>query len=51
MTYSFRWNVFNACLDIDADQTTTETVNFEWQSGLLTFDFIDNQQTSTADEL
>lgn len=51
MTYSFRWNVFNACLDIDADQTTTETVNFQWQSGLLTFDFIDNQQTSTADEL
>ncbi|KGT94963.1 hypothetical protein NG99_06255 [Erwinia typographi] len=51
MTYSFRWNVFNACLDIDADQTITETVNFKWYSGHLIFDFIDNQQATTADEL
>lgn len=51
MRYSFRWNVFNACLDIDADQTITESVNFEWQAGELTFDFIDNDQTTVADEL
>lgn len=51
MTYSFRWNVFNGCLDIDAYQTTTESVNFEWQSDKLIFDFIETEQISAADEL
>lgn len=51
MTYSFRWNVFNACLDIDAGQTTTETVNFECQPDALIFDFIDTTQPTAADEL
>lgn len=51
MRYSFRWNVFNACLDIDADQTITESVNFEWIPGELIFDFVDNDQTTVADEL
>lgn len=49
--YSFKWNVFNACLDIDAEQTTSETVNFEWHSDALIFDFIDNERASVADEL
>ena len=51
MAYSFRWNVFNACLDIDEDETTTETVNFEFQPGQLIFDFIQTEQSTTADEL
>ncbi|WP_158783863.1 hypothetical protein [Pantoea sp. BAV 3049] len=51
MTYSFRWDVFNACLDIDAWQTTTETVNFECQPDALIFDFIETSQPTVADEL
>lgn len=51
MTYSFRWNVFNACLDIDADETTVQSVNFVHQHGALIFDFIDTVQATAADEL
>ncbi|WLS77985.1 hypothetical protein Q3V30_16150 [Erwinia pyri] len=51
MRYSFRWNVFNGCLDIDEDETTTETVNFEYQPGQLIFDFIQTEQSTSADEL
>jgi hypothetical protein len=51
MRYSFRWNVFNGCLDIDEDETTTETVNFEYQPGQLIFDFIQTEQLTSADEL
>lgn len=51
MTYSFSWNVFNACLDIDADETTIQSVNFERQPDALIFDFIDTERFTTADEL
>lgn len=51
MTYSFRWNVFNACLDIDEDETTIETVSFGYQPGQLIFDFIQTDRSTTADEL
>lgn len=51
MTYSFRWNVFNGCLDIDENETTVETVNFEQQPGQLIFDFIQTEQPTSADEL
>lgn len=51
MTYSFRWNVFNACLDIDADETTIQSVNFERQSDALVFDFIETARASAAEEL
>ncbi|MCP1437858.1 hypothetical protein J3D56_001294 [Erwinia persicina] len=51
MTYSFCWNVFNACLDIDADETTTQSVNFESQPDALIFDFIDTERAAAADEL
>lgn len=51
MTYSFSWNVFNACLDIDADETTIQSVNFECQPDALIFDFIDTEGVTAADEL
>ncbi|KOC89945.1 hypothetical protein [Winslowiella iniecta] len=51
MCYQFAWNIFNACLDIDANQTVTESVNFQIIPGFLAFDLIDNPYPSTADEL
>lgn len=51
MTYSFSWNVFNACLDIDSDETTIQSVNFECQPDALVFDFIDTERVTAADEL
>ena len=51
MTYRFRWTVFNACLDIDADETSFETVNFECRPTELIFDFIETERATAADEL
>ena len=51
MIYSFCWRVFNPCLDIDSEQLTIQTVNFEWQPDVLIFDFIDTERASVADEL
>ncbi|RWR00693.1 hypothetical protein ED28_17685 [[Pantoea] beijingensis] len=51
MHYNFRWNIFNACLDIDATDTATESVEFEVVPGALVFDFTDNAHPDTADEL
>jgi len=51
MCYQFAWNIFNACLDIDASQIVTESVNFQIIPGFLAFDLIDNPWPSTANEL
>lgn len=51
MNYSFLWNVFNACLDIDSDETTYSSVNFVLSDGALRFDFIDNEPDSMSEEL
>ncbi|ROR06895.1 hypothetical protein [Erwinia sp. JUb26] len=51
MNYSFLWNVFNACLDIDSDETSNNSVNFVLADGALVFDFIDNEQDSMSEEL
>lgn len=51
MTYQFDWNIFNACLDIDASSTVTQSVQFEIIPGFLAFDLIDNPYPSTANEL
>ncbi|MEN5016487.1 hypothetical protein ABEH87_09055 [Erwinia sp. Eh17-17] len=51
LNYSFRWNVFNACLDIDAYETTTQSVNFNVTQDALVFDFIDNDRHAMSDEL
>ncbi|WP_338491501.1 hypothetical protein VRB95_16155 [Erwinia aphidicola] len=51
MNYSFRWNVFNACLDIDASETTHQSVNFTLTPDALVFDFFDNDRHNMSDEL
>lgn len=51
MNYSFRWNVFNPCLDIDSDETTYTSVNFTLESQSLVFDFIDNEPETMSEEL
>jgi len=51
MNYTFRWNVFNPCLDIDSDETTYTSVNFTLQSQALVFDFIDNVPDTMSEEL
>lgn len=51
LNYSFHWNVFNACLDIDAVETTNQSVNFSCDADSLVFDFIDNGRNAMSDEL
>lgn len=51
LNYSFNWNVFNACLDIDAFETTNQSVNFSCNADALVFDFIDNERNAMSDEL
>jgi len=51
MRYQFTWNIFNACLDIDAGQTVAESVCFQIIPGHLVFELIDNHYPTTADEL
>lgn len=51
LNYSFLWNVFNACLDIDSDETSYSSVNFVLSDGALVFDFIDNEPDSMSEEL
>jgi len=51
MNYSFRWNVFNACLDIDADETSYNSVNFVLTESAVKFDFIDDEPSAMSDEL
>lgn len=51
MNYSFSWNLFNACLDIDAVEATNQSVNFSYSPNELIFDFVDNHRQTTSDEL
>ncbi|MEJ4042902.1 hypothetical protein [Erwinia sp. SLM-02] len=51
MNYSFLWNVFNACLDIDSDETSYSSVNFVLAEGQMVFDFIDNTPDTASEEL
>lgn len=51
MNYSFRWNLFNACLDIDAYETSNQSVNFNYNPNQLVFEFVDNARQTTSDEL
>ncbi|MFG1175194.1 hypothetical protein AAFN90_16710 [Erwiniaceae bacterium CAU 1747] len=51
MNYSFLWNVFNACLDIDSDETSFNSVNFVHTDEGLVFDFIDSEPGSMLEEL
>lgn len=51
MSYQFEWNIFNACLDIDASETVSESVSFQIIPGFLAFELTDNQYPSTDGEL
>jgi hypothetical protein len=51
MSYGFKWTIFNGCLDINADEYTTERVSFKVKSHGLEFDIIDTQRSTSAEEL
>lgn len=51
MSYGFKWTIFNACLDINADEFTTERVSFIVKSQGLEFDIIDTERSTSAEEL
>lgn len=51
MNYTFCWNLFNGCLNIDAEEWVRQSVNFTCLPDALIFDFIDNERGTLADEL
>lgn len=51
MSYRYKWTIFNACLDISAEEYISDSVAFSVAETGLTFDIIDNSRPSTADEL
>ncbi|QLK63206.1 hypothetical protein GE278_05535 [Enterobacteriaceae bacterium Kacie_13] len=51
MSYRYKWTVFNGCLDINADEYTTQNVTFRVKPEGLEFDIIDTSRGTTADEL
>ena len=51
MNYQFRWSIFNGCLDINAQEFTTQSVTFQVKPEGLEFDIIDLFKGSAAEEL
>ncbi|BEL83775.1 hypothetical protein SM12VA4_04360 [Serratia marcescens] len=51
MSYRYKWGIFNACLDINSEDTISDSVRFRVAQRGLIFDIIDNSRPSTADEL
>jgi len=51
MGYKFKWTIFNGCLDINAEEYTTEKVSFVVKTHALEFDIIDTERSAMADEL
>ncbi|MBU9816164.1 hypothetical protein J1781_15055 [Rahnella sp. C60] len=51
MTYQFKWTIFNACLDINADELTKQSVAFQVKPDGLEFDIIDCFKGSASEEL
>ncbi|CAI1649200.1 Uncharacterised protein [Serratia quinivorans] len=51
MSYRYKWTIFNACLDISAEEYISDSVTFSLTEAGLIFDLIDNSRPSTADEL
>jgi len=51
MNYTFRWEVFNGCLDINAQETMIEKVSFKVQPDCLEFDIINFEPSGTENEL
>ena len=51
MSYRYKWTIFNGCLDINADEFTTQNVTFTVRPEGFEFDIIDTSRGTTADEL
>lgn len=51
MTYQFRWTIFNGCLDINAQEFTTQSVTFQVKADGLEFDIIELSKGTMAEEL
>ncbi|CAI1012744.1 Uncharacterised protein [Serratia ficaria] len=51
MSYRYKWTLFNACLDINAEEFISDSVRFSVTERGVVFDIIDNSRPSTADEL
>ena len=51
MSYRYKWTIFNGCLDINADEFTTQNVTFMVKPEGLEFDIIGTSRGTTADEL
>ncbi|WP_145484001.1 hypothetical protein [Yersinia rohdei] len=51
MTYSYGWHIFNPCLDINTEESLTDTVTFIVHPEKIIFDIINKDRPSTADEL
>ncbi|MDK1703907.1 hypothetical protein OSR40_009155 [Serratia rubidaea] len=51
MSYRYQWHIFNACLDINTQETVNGSVRFTQLPQGLIFDIIDNTPPSPADEL
>lgn len=51
MTYRYQWHIFNACLDICAEESLTNSVTFIVHPEKIIFDIISNDRPSTVDEL
>lgn len=51
MRYRYRWILFNACLDINAEEYCEERLTFTHSGSALIFDIVDNNRPSPADEL
>jgi hypothetical protein len=51
MSYQFKWTIFNGCLDINSDESTTERVSLNVKPHALEFDIIDTIRSTMTDEL
>ncbi|CNK78549.1 Uncharacterised protein [Yersinia frederiksenii] len=51
MTYCYQWYIFNPCLDINTEESLTDTVRFVVHPDKIIFDIINKDRPSTADEL
>ncbi|MBU9857010.1 hypothetical protein [Rahnella bonaserana] len=51
MNFQFRWTIFNGCLDINAQEFTTQSVTFQVKPEGLEFDIIDLFKGLAAEEL
>lgn len=51
MSYQFKWTIFNGCLDINAEEFTSEKVSFKVKTDALEFDIIDTERSAMGEEL